>query len=89
MPELSRLEFLEKFSANSFALSEAEDNTSGPLGRGGIANLPLLRILLTILQKSQQPNFLEKIDSFVMLAWVSLAASKTLLQRLLDVQTLL
>ena len=68
MPELSRLEFLEKFSANSFALSEAENNASGPLGRGRIANLPLLRILLTILQKSQQPSFLEKIDSFVILA---------------------
>ena len=39
--ESSRLEFLEKFSANSFALSDAEDNTSGPLNRGGIADLPL------------------------------------------------
>ena len=29
IPELSRLEFLEKFSANNFALSDAEDNTSG------------------------------------------------------------
>ena len=31
----SRLEFLEKFSANNFALSDAEDNTSRPLNRGG------------------------------------------------------
>ena len=30
IPESSRLEFLEKFSANNFALSDAEDNTSGP-----------------------------------------------------------
>ena len=44
-PESSRLEFLEKFSANNFALSDAEDNTSGPLNRGGIANLPLLRTI--------------------------------------------
>ena len=29
----SRLEFLEKFSANNFALSGAEDNTSGLLNR--------------------------------------------------------
>ena len=29
IPESSRLEFLEKFSANNFALSDAEDNTSG------------------------------------------------------------
>ena len=33
--ESSRLEFLEKFSANNFALSDAEDNTSGLLNRGG------------------------------------------------------
>ena len=32
--ESSRLEFLEKFSANNFALSNAEDNTSGSLNRG-------------------------------------------------------
>ena len=35
IPESSRLEFLEKFSANSFALSDAEDNTSGAFNRGG------------------------------------------------------
>ena len=47
-PELLRFEFLEKFLANNFALSDAEDNTSGPLNRGGIADLPLLRTLLAI-----------------------------------------
>ena len=52
IPESSRLEFLEKFLANNFALSEAEDNTSGPLNRGGIADLTLLRTLLAICQKS-------------------------------------
>ena len=31
IPESSRFEFLEKFLANNFALSDAEDNTSGPL----------------------------------------------------------
>ena len=46
IPESSRLEFLEKFLANNFALSDAEDNTSRLLNRGGIANLPLLRIYL-------------------------------------------
>ena len=50
--EFSRLEFLEKFLANNFPLSDAEDNTSGPLNRGGIADLPLLRTLLAIHQKS-------------------------------------
>ena len=34
IPELSRSEFLEKFSANNFALSDAEDNTSWSLNRG-------------------------------------------------------
>ena len=57
LPESSRLEFLEKFSANNFALSGAEDNTPGPLNRGGIADLPLLRSLLAIRQKPREPGF--------------------------------
>ena len=40
IPESSTLEFLEKFLANNFALSDAEDNTSRPLNREGIADLP-------------------------------------------------
>ena len=52
MPESSRLLFLEKFSANNFALSDAENNTSGLWNRGGIADLTLLRTLLAIRQKS-------------------------------------
>ena len=54
IPESSRFEFLEKFLANNFALSDAEDNTSGPLNRGGIADLPLLRTLLAIRQKLRE-----------------------------------
>ena len=69
IPELSRLEFLEMFSANNFALSDAEDNTSGPLNRGGIADLPLLRTLLPIRQKSREPSFWEIMNSFVLLAY--------------------
>ena len=61
IPESSRFEFLEKFSANNFALSDAEDKTSRPLNRGGIADLPLLRILLVISQKSREPSFWEVI----------------------------
>ena len=80
IPESSRLDFLEKFSANNFALSDAEDNTSGPLNRGGIADLPLLRTLLAIRQKSREPSFWEVMDSFVLLAYASLAASRILLQ---------
>ena len=52
IPESSRFEFLEKFLPNNFALLDAEDNTSSPLNRGGIADLPLLRTLLAIRQKS-------------------------------------
>ena len=51
-PVSSRLEFLEKFLANNFALSHAEDNTSGPLNEGGIAYSDLFRTLLAICQKS-------------------------------------
>ena len=83
IPESSRLEFLEEFSANNFALSDAEDNTSGLLNRGGIVDLPLLRTLLAIRQKSREPSFWEVMDSFVLLAYASLAASRTLLQQLL------
>ena len=83
IPESSRLELLEKFSANNFALSDAEDSTSGQLNRGGIADLPLLRTLLAICQKSREPSFWEVMDSFVLLAYASLAASRTLLQQLL------
>ena len=83
IPESSRFEFLEKFLANNFVLSDAEDNTSGPLNRGGIADLPFLRTLLAIGQKSREPSFREVMDSFVLVAYASLAASRTLLQRLL------
>ena len=86
IPETSRgshKEFLEKFLANNFVLSDAEDNTSGPLKRGGTADLPLLRTLLAIHQKSREPSFWEVMDSFVLVAYASLAASRTLLQRLL------
>ena len=60
--------------AKNLALSDAEDNTSPPLNRGGIADLPLLRALLAICQKSQEPSFWEVMDSYA-----SLAASGTIL----------
>ena len=73
IPKSWRLDFLEKFSANNFALSDAEDNNSGPLNRGGIGDLPLLRTLLAIHQKSGEPSFWEVMDNFVLLAYASLA----------------
>ena len=54
-----------------------------PLNRGGIEDLFLLRTLLAIRQKSREPSFWEVMDSFVLLAYASLAASKTFLQQLL------
>ena len=53
LPESSRLEFSEKFLANNFALSDAEE-TSGSLNRGGIADLTLLRTLLALLAVHQK-----------------------------------
>ena len=83
IPESSRLEFTEKFSANNFALSDAEDNTSGPLNRGGIADLPLLRTLLAICQKSREPSFWEVIDSFVLFTYAIWQLQGPFLQQLL------
>ena len=66
--ESSIVELLEIFSANNLALSHAEGSTSRLLNRGGIADLPLLRTLLAVPQKSQEPSFWEVMDSFVLLA---------------------
>ena len=78
IPESSRLEFLEKFLANNFALSDAEDNTSGVINRRGIADLPLSRTLFC-----WEPRFLEVMDSFFLLAYATLEASRTLLQQII------
>ena len=80
--ESSGLEFLEKFLANNFALLDAEDNTSGLFSIGGIVDLSLFRTLLVIPQKSREPSFYEVMNS-VLVAYTSLAASRTNLQRLL------
>ena len=77
--ESSRVEFLKKFLANSFALLDAENSTSGPWNGGGIAYLSFLRTLLAISQKFREPGFWELMDSLVLLAYASLATSRTLL----------
>ena len=48
IPESSRLEFLEKFSAKNFTLSDEKDSTSSLLSIGGTPDLPLLTTLLVI-----------------------------------------
>ena len=75
IPESSKLEFLEKFLTNNLDLSDTENNTSGPLHRGGISNLLLLRTLLAIHQKSRKPSFSKVMNSFVLVAYTSLAVS--------------
>ena len=75
------MEFLEKFSANNFALSDGEENTSRLQRVTG--DLPLLRTLLAICQKSREPSFWKVMDSFVLLAYASLVASRMLSQQLL------
>ena len=84
IPKSSSFEFLGKFLTNNFTLSETKVNTSGSLNRGGIADLPLLRTILAICQKFQRPSFWEVMDSSLLLAYASLAASRILLQRLLS-----
>ena len=59
-------------------------NISRPFNRGGIAALSLLStLLLEIHQKSHTPSFWGVMNSFVLLAYASLTASRTLLQQLL------
>ena len=81
--ESLRLEFLEKFPTNNFASSDAEDKTYLSFNRRGIVDLPLLRTLLAISQKSREPSLWDLMNSFFLLAYASLATSRFLLQRLL------
>ena len=64
IPESSRLEFLEKFLANNFALSDAESYTFKKLNKGDLADLHLLGRLLAIHQKSREPSFMEVMKSY-------------------------
>ena len=77
IPESSRLDFLEQFLANNL------DNTTRLLNSAGVVDLPLLKTVLAIHQKSAEPSLWEVIDSFVLLECATLAASRTLLQQLL------
>ena len=80
MPDSSILEFVERFLANNFALSSAKGNFSGSSNRKGTAELPFLRPLLAIRQKSQEASLWEMMDFFVLVAYGNLATSRTLLQ---------
>ena len=80
IPESSRIQSLEKVFSNQLALSDAKYIILRLLNRGGIVDLPLLRIILAIYQKSLEPSFREVIY------FASLTASGTLLQWLLACQ---
>ena len=67
-PESSGSEFLEKLLGNDCVLLNADENTSGLLNRGCISELILLRTILSLCCKLQEPSFLEVIKSFVLLA---------------------
>ena len=76
-PKPSRLEFLEKFLGNNFALSDAKCNISGLLNRWGIADSPLLRtLLLAIHQKYREPVLWDLMDSFVLVVKISLKTER-------------
>lgn len=64
-------------------MSDAKNNTSESLKRGGISDLSLLRTVVVIHQSPYEPCFWEKDNSLVLLAEACLAASKTILQPLL------
>ena len=81
IPESSRLEFLEKFLANNFAMSEAEDNISGLLNRRGI--FTFVDHTISNSPKVLRTKFLGSDGSFVLVVYASLVTSRTLLQRLL------
>ena len=85
IPASSRSELFEMLLPNSFALSDVKNSISIPWNRGGIADLPLLKTLLAICQKSWKTSFWEVMDSFFIsiCKYASLAASRWPFQRLL------
>ena len=71
IPESLWLEFSEKFLAKNFALSDAEDNTSGSLSSGGISDLQLAK---------SPENQVSGTRWTLLVAYPSLAASRSLLK---------
>ena len=76
IPESLRLELFDKFLVNNFVLSDAEDNTSGPLNRGVKADLPLLKTLLAIRHKSPESQVSGK--GYTLLFYSKFGSSKNL-----------
>ena len=76
IPESLRLELFDKFLVNNFVLSDAEDNTSGPLNRGVRADLPLWKTLLAIRHKSPESQVSGK--GYTLLFYSKFGSSKNL-----------
>ena len=72
---LNHKKFLEKRSAKTFTLSNAEDNNLALLSKGKITDLPLLRIMLAIYQ-----------SCFIRVRW--LRRLKALFLKILDLSKL-
>ena len=83
----SRLELIEMFLANNFALSDGENNTFKLLNKEGIKDLPLqisnyISNCISNLLKALRATFLG-CETLVLLVYAGLTASRTLLQWLL------
>ena len=78
----TKLKRTRVFQTSGF-IRRKKHNASGPLNREGITDLPLLRTLLVFRQKSREQSFWAVMECFVLVAYVSLAVTRTLLQRLL------
>ena len=57
-----KVRVFRKVFSKQFFLIRYTGNFSGPLNRGGIVDLPLLRTLLAIPQKSRDPRFWEVME---------------------------
>ena len=64
----SKLEFPEIFSGNSFALSNEDNNTSGPLYREGRADLSFAENTINYSPEFSKPDYWEITKCFVLFA---------------------
>ena len=69
IPESLRLEFLEKFSAKNFALSDAADNNSRPLNREDIASCLCLCLSVDCCDMTREVKLLSMTIKFTVLIW--------------------
>ena len=78
-----KIRVLRRTFSKDLCLSHAEDNTTELLNRGSITDLPLLRILLNIFEKSRGPSLWEAIASFILSTYAGLEGFRNVLQSFL------